>query len=123
MDIEKYYSELDKLSIIIENEDISVHDYLESLLNQNDKLIIDLLNFRKDFIDSNDNYKVFPFLGIGFFREIEGLERTTCFVITFEICEIKEKNNWKRKCELYSKEQPLFTECPNLFSEIRKKTQ
>jgi hypothetical protein len=121
MDIEKYYSELDKLSIQIDEEEISVHDFLERLLSQKNNLINELISFRKEFIDSNDSDKVFPFLGIGFFRDLKGLERTTCFVINFEILDIKAKNNWKRRCELYTKKQPLFVECPGLFSAIRKK--
>lgn len=121
MNIEQYYNELENLSNAVEEKQIATHEYLESLIDRNDNLINELIDFRKDFIDSKEHDKVRGYLVIGFFKQFSGIERVTCFVMTFEIDEIKTKNNWKKRCELYSKEQPLFRKEPTLFDSIRKK--
>ncbi len=121
MNIEEYYKELENIANTVGEKQIATHEYLESLIDKNDSLINELINFRKDFIDSKEQDEVRGYLAIGFFKQFTGIKRVACFVMTFEIDEIKTKNNWKKRCEPYSKEQPLFQKEPKLFDAIRKK--
>ena len=121
MTIEQYYEELEKLSDLIEDSGRAVHEYLEDLINKKDSLIAKLIDFRKSFVDSKEQDKVMSYLVIGFFTQFTGIERTTCFIITFEIEEVKTKKNWKKRCERYSAAQPLFKKEPDLLDQIRTK--
>lgn len=121
MEIEIFYKKLEEVAEEIIKQGVSTHEYLEELIQKNDSTITDLINFRKEFVDSGDQEKVMPYLVIGFFNKYSGIERITCFLLTFEIDEIRTKNSWKKRCELYSLEQPLFIKEPTLFDFIRKK--
>lgn len=116
-----FYKKLKEVAEEIIKRRVSTHDYLEELIKKNDLRIAALINFRKQFVDSGDQEKVMPYLVIGFFKKFSGIERITCFLLTFEIDEIRTKNSWKKRCELYSLEQPLFIKEQSLFNFIRKK--
>lgn len=121
MEIEEYYSKLDQLANELETLQVATHEYLENKISEENEEIKDLISFRNGFIDSKDRDKVLGYLPIGFFKQFFGDERVTCFVLTFEIDEIKTKNDWKKRCELYNIDQPLFRLEPTLFQQIRTK--
>lgn len=121
MNIEQYYKELESLSSAVEEKQVATHEYLEYLIDKNHSPLNELIDFRKDFIDSKEDDKARGYLETGLFKQFSGTERVACFVMTFEIDEIKTKNNWKKRCERYSQEQPLFLKEPLLFDSIRKK--
>lgn len=121
MDIENYYKNLENLAIKINELGVTTHDFLDSELNIGNKAIKDLVDFRRDFIDASEQDKVRSYLVIGNFLNFTGMERITCFMMTFEIDEIKSKLSWKRRCEIYERSQPLFQKEPTLFDAIRRK--
>ena len=121
MDIENYFKNLENLAIKINDLGVATHDFLDSELNNGNKAIKDLVDFRKDFTDASEQDKVRGYLIIGNFLNFNGIERVTCFMMTFEIDEIKSKLSWKRRCEIYEMSQPLFQKEPSLFDAIRRK--
>ncbi|WP_036985128.1 hypothetical protein, partial [Prolixibacter bellariivorans] len=121
MEIEEYYKKLEEIAIELEKMQVATHEYLNGKISEDDSEIKELISFRKDFIDSKELDKVLGYLIIGFFNQCSGIERVACFVMTFEIDEIKTKNNWEKRCKLYSAEQPIFQLEPKLFEHIRTK--
>lgn len=121
MDIENYYKNLEILAVKINDLGVATQDFLNSELNNGNKGIKDLLDFRIDFIDEREIERVSSYLIIGDFLNFTEIERITCFMMTFEIDEIKSKLGWKRKCENYDMSQPLFQKEPALFDAIRRR--
>lgn len=121
MDIENYYKILERLAVKINDSAVATHDFLNGELNNGNKDIKDLLDFRMDFIDEREIEKVSGYLIIGNFLNFNEMERITCFMMTFEIDEIKSKLGWKRRCENYDMSQPLFQKEPTLFNALRRR--
>lgn len=121
MDIENYYNKLEELAIEVLKQNIATYDFLDNLIEVENQQIIELINFRSKFVDSKDQDKVWGYLCLGFFNQYTGIERSACFMITFEIDEKKTKISLKKRCELYQIDQPLFQKEPKLFEYIRTK--
>ncbi|MEM9388832.1 MAG: hypothetical protein AAGA02_00075 [Bacteroidota bacterium] len=121
MSIEEYYRIIEELADKVERSEIATHDYLEELINEKNNQIFEVIDFRKEFLDAKEQDQVRGYLVIGFFKTLTEIERLTCFTITLEVDQIKSKNSWKKRCECYSKDQPLFKLEPDLLNKVRKK--
>jgi hypothetical protein len=118
MDIETYYQTLEEFAIDCKNSKLPTHECLETLIATKREFFDELINFRKAFVGAKELDKVRGYLAIGFFREYEGIDRATCFVICFELDDTLTKKSWKQRCELYNSSQPLFAKCPNLLDHL-----
>lgn len=118
MDIDKYYRTLEQLVDDCIISGLATQDFIENIITTKRSFFDDLISFRKTFVDSKEQDKVRGHLIIGFFREYEGIDRVTCFVIYFELEEISIKKSWRKRCELYKASQPLFTNSPNLLQAV-----
>jgi len=118
MDIDQYYSTLDELSAGYSKFNTATHTYLEELIETDNQRMMELIDFRKTFIGTKELEEVTPYLSIGFFHKYSGIDRTTCFIICFELNEIATKIGWRKRCTTYKKEQPLFDKFPDLFNQV-----
>lgn len=118
MDIEKYYQTLDQLADECLKSGLSTHDFIEDTIKTKRNSIDELITFRRSFIGAKELDEVRGYLAIGFFREYNGIERTTCFVICFELGDIATKKSWKQRCETYNASQTLFTKAPDLLKHV-----
>ena len=118
MDIDEYYQALEALSNQYSLANKATHDFLEELIIGTRSTIDDLISFRRSFLGSKETEEVTAYLSIGFFTTYTGIERTTCFVICFELDEIAIKKSWRMRCEGYTHQHPLFTAVPGLLEYI-----
>lgn len=118
MSIDEYYQALEELASKCLESGLSTHAFLEKIIESNKAVFDKLISFRKSFIGAKDHDEVKGYLTIGFFRRYLGIERTTCFIICFEIEEISSKKSWKQRCEIYKDSQPLFTRAPKLLEQV-----
>jgi len=121
MDLEKYYSDIEHLAAVLNETGVATHDHLDAELNASNAAIHDLVHFRKTLIDSKEQSKVSGYLVINNFLIFSGMERAACFILTFEIDEFRSKLSWRKRCEAYQMQHPLFQKEPHLFEFIRRK--
>jgi hypothetical protein len=118
MEIDEYYATLDQLADRYSKSDLSTHDFLKQLITSERDVVDNLINFRKHLVGEKELDEVRGYLVIGLFRQYEGVERASCFVICFELDEIATKKSWRQRCESYNGTQPLFARADDLLQYV-----
>lgn len=118
MEINDYYNVLEEIADKCLNEKISIQDCLQFWIENENSLLQEIIEFRKQFVTSKELDEIRGYLEIGFFNEFKGVERVTCFVICFEAEEIATKKSWRQRCEVYNASHPLFQKAPHLLEHV-----
>ena len=117
--IEEYYSFLEELS----QQEIQIGQSLcynlENLLKAKDKLAVEAIKFRSEFMGDYEKNIAGAYLPIGHFTNFTEEERVVCFCITLEAEYKKGIINEQKQCVLYSENQALFQKTPSLFQYVR----
>ena len=79
----------------------------------------ELVNLRVQFLTPQDRARAAGFLATGCFSEMAGDERIAAFVVCFELDDEISKLDVRRRFQRYDIDQPLFKQCPKLWSDIR----
>ncbi len=121
MNLEQYLQKVSSLAIQIGEQAQPTHEYIDYQLGVNPSWNNELIKFRATLLDTADRDLVDPYLTMGFFNQLSGDERVSCWVLCFETDVEVTKNEWKNRCLKYNEDQPIFQSEPKLFDKIRKK--
>lgn len=119
MNIEEYYLFLEWLAAQKIRIGESLFHTFEDILNEGNANALEAVSFRAQFIGAHEEEVALAYFFIGHFTEYDKQRRMACICIGLEAEYIKGIISLQKKCELYSKNQPLFKTNPALFQHIR----
>jgi hypothetical protein len=123
MDIEYYLSQVETIAENCIGSDLSVQDYIDTLIQDDRKNLIAMVTLRATVLTSTEHDNAVALLSVGMYPSLSKLERIGCIAFHIDIESSISRKVIIRKCVMYRKDHHLFQEIPGLFEYIRTDAQ
>src|SRR3989304_2597242 len=119
MNIEDYLLQVEAIANHCIASDLSVQDYIETLIKDDRDRLRALATLRLTVITPAEHDNAAALLSLGSYSSLSKLERIGCVAFHIDIEALISRKSIIRRCENYQKEHNLFQEIPDLFEHIR----
>ena len=118
-EFEAYESNLDRLSDVVAQQDVSVHEQLEHHLTVKSCEAEQLIRVRTHMISGADRDRVSGLLDTGFFRDLPPDQRIAAFLVSLDLADRAERRGLRSRSAEYQPDMPLFVGRTDLFANAR----
>ncbi len=121
MDLEEYFRNVSEGVDACIERNLQVQDYIEKMIDQNPRLINDIVNIRKEFLNQKDKDDLTGYLDIGYFQGFNSEGRMALFSYLFDISRALASKSLKVRFEPYRKDHAIFSKDESLYGFLRKR--